>query len=165
MFISFKHNKDFGGLVEKISIARRRREFCLVSPRPCIVPEEPKSEPRVVRPYIPNAVNDRTDVSLLNDLDKTAREGKNFSFELSADPQNPTRFTGRLIPMEEKTTPPFLTVKEAARRLKVSSATLYRGLSNGKIRGIKGVRIGRQWRIALEPNENPDLLNKKNTTE
>ena len=151
--------------MEKISIARRRREFCLVSPRPCIVPEEPKSEPRVMMPYIPKAVSDQTDVSLLNDLAKTARNGKSFFFELSADHQNPTRFTGRLVPMEEKTTPPFLTVKEAARRLKVSSAALYRGLANGKIRGIKGVRIGRQWRIAIEPNENPGLLNKKNTTE
>jgi len=165
MFISFKHSKHFGGLVEKISIARRRREFCLVSPRPCIVPEEPKSEPRVVRPYIPKAVSDRIDVSLLNDLANMTRDGKNFIFELSADPQNPTRFSGRLLPMEEKTTPPFLTVKEAARRLKISSGALYRGLSNGKIRGINGVRIGRQWRLAIEPNESPNLLNKKNTTE
>lgn len=165
MFISFKHSKHFGGLVEKISIARRRREFCLVPPRPCIVPEEPKNEPRVVKAYIPKAVTDRADVSLLNDLGKTARDPKSFSFELSADPKDPTRFTGHLIPIEEKTTPPFLTVKEAARRLKVSNAALYRGLSNGKIRGIKGVRIGRQWRITIEPNENPDLLNKKNNTE
>lgn len=49
--------------------------------------------------------------------------------------------------MDDPKFPPYLTVKQLAKYIRISEQTVYRALKNKKIRGI---RIGRSWRFRRE---------------
>lgn len=69
-----------------------------------------------------------------------------FALELELDPHDPSRLKVEVIPRPVGTGR-FVTVRQASRLLRVSPEAIRRALASGQLRGVK---IGRQWRICLE---------------
>ncbi len=71
---------------------------------------------------------------------------KKFELEAKYDSFPPVRISIYIKPAGDQTDKRWLTVEEAAEALKVSRATIYKGLRAGR---LSGLRIGRQWRMVM----------------
>ena len=136
--------------MEKISIARRRLEKAgherepkdgspfAFGKRPGFISSCP-SDPPV---HTPEPLAERLKVMQMG--------GNRFSIEITQDPEPPLRFVASISPADafppEKT---FFTPDEASKILRVNKKVIYRELKKG---AIKGLKVGRQWRILLDHN-------------
>ena len=70
-----------------------------------------------------------------------------LALELEVDPEHPSRIKVDVITTKPVTTGRFVTVKQAARLLRVSEEEIEGALAKGELQGLK---IGNQWRVCLE---------------
>jgi excisionase family DNA binding protein len=70
-----------------------------------------------------------------------------LALELEVDPERPSRIKVDVITTKPVTTGRFVTVKQAARLLRVSEEEVEGALAKGELQGLK---IGNQWRVCLE---------------
>ena len=140
--------------MEKISIARRRLEKAGDREPGDGMPFSFGKRPEILTPSLPWSPDDPVPpLSALLEQLKILKMGENrFAIEITQGAaEQALHLVANIFPVEEEaaTGRKYFTPAEACHLLRVHKSTLYRALRDGSLKGIK---IGRQWRVLLDHN-------------
>jgi len=136
--------------MEKISIARRRLEKDGRGD-PEERPPFPFGRPQEIPASCPPVPLPLSLETLMEQLRVTQAGENRFAVEIVQDSRPVLHLLARISAVGAVPPPwrDYRTPEEAARLLRVSRGVIYRELRRGT---LKGIRVGRQWRVLLEPS-------------